>query len=86
MISVLRLSFEAFRLSLLAFVSQVPVYIRLVLEINRWPRGLSSLLGASTPRYYFTVLKLDRNTTEQRYGSLVYPIGYTGRTCEYFGV
>jgi hypothetical protein len=55
--------FEAFRLSLLAFVSQVPVYIRLVLEIHRWPRSLSSLVGASTPRYYFTVLKLDRNTT-----------------------
>ena len=36
----------------------------LVLEIHRWPRSLSSLVGASTPRYYFTVLKLDRNTTD----------------------
>ena len=39
MILVLRLKFEAFRLSLLAFVSQVPVYIRLFLEIRRWPPG-----------------------------------------------
>lgn len=63
MISVLRLSFEAFHLSLLAFVSQVPVYIRLVLEIHRWPRSFSSLVGASTPRYYFAVLIVARNTT-----------------------
>ena len=35
MILVLRLWFEAFASSLLAFVSQVPVYIRLVLEIHR---------------------------------------------------
>jgi hypothetical protein len=54
-------TFEAFRLSLLAFVSQVPVSIRLFLEIYRWPRGLSSLLRASTRRYYFTVLNVDRN-------------------------
>jgi hypothetical protein len=73
MISVLRLRFEAFRLSLtlglssgrgLAFASQVPVYIRLVLEIHRWPRSLLSLVRASTRRYYFTVLKTDRNTAE----------------------
>ena len=60
-VPVLRLKFEAFRLSLLAFVSQVPVSIRLFLEIYRWPRGLSSLLRASTRRYYFTVLNVDRN-------------------------
>ena len=35
MISVLRLRFEAFASSLLAFVSQVPIYIRFVLEIHR---------------------------------------------------
>gem|GEM_PF-6580559 len=62
MISVLSLRFEAFRLSLLAFVSQVPVYIRLFLEIHRWPRSLSSLVRASTRRYYFTVLRVDPNT------------------------
>ena len=61
-VPVLRLKFEAFRLSLLAFVSQVPVSIRLFLEIYRWPRGLSSLVRASTRRYYFTVLNVDRNT------------------------
>ena len=60
-VPVLRLKFEAFRLSLLAFVSQVPVSIRLFLEIYRWPRGLSSLLRASARRYYFTVLNVDRN-------------------------
>jgi hypothetical protein len=38
MISVLSLRFEAFRLSLLAFVSQVLFYIRLFPEIHRWPR------------------------------------------------
>ena len=38
-VPVLRLKFEVFRLSLLAFVSQVPVSIRLFLEIYRWPRG-----------------------------------------------
>jgi hypothetical protein len=41
---------------------QAPVYIRLVLEIHRWPRSLSSLVRVSTRRYYFTVLKVDRNT------------------------
>ena len=50
--------------SLLAFVSQVPVYIRLVLEIHRWPRGLSSLVRASTRRYYFSILKIDRDTAK----------------------
>jgi hypothetical protein len=64
MISVLSLRFEAFRLSLLAFVSQVPVYIRLFREIHRWPRGFSPLVRASTRCYYFTVLKTDRNTAE----------------------
>ena len=29
--------------------------IRLILEIYRWPRVLSSLLWASTQCYYFTV-------------------------------
>jgi hypothetical protein len=62
MISVLSLKFEAFRLSLLAFVSQVSVSIRLFLEIHRWPRSLSSLVRASARRYYFTVLRADRNT------------------------
>ena len=65
MISVLSLKFEAFRLSLLAFVSQVPVTIRLFLEIHRWPRRLSSLVWASTRRYCFTVLKVDRNTAKK---------------------
>jgi hypothetical protein len=62
MISVLSLKLEAFRLSLLAFVSQVSVGIRLVPEMYRWPRSLSSLVRASTRRYYFTVLRADRNT------------------------
>jgi hypothetical protein len=48
----------------LAFVSQVAVFIRLFLEINRWPRGLSSLVRASTGRYFFTVLTVDHNTAE----------------------
>jgi hypothetical protein len=61
-VPALRLKFEAFRLSLLAFVSQVPVYIRLFLEIHRWPRSLLSLVRASTRRYYFTVLVVDLNT------------------------
>ena len=70
-VPILRLKFEAFRLSLtldlssgqsLAFASQVPVSISLFLEIYRWPRDLSSLLRASTRRYYFTVLNVDRNT------------------------
>ncbi len=46
----------------LAFVSQVPVHIRLVPEIHRWPRGLPSLVQASTRRYSFTVLAIDRLT------------------------
>jgi len=62
MISVLSLRLEAFRLSLLAFVSQVSVDIRLFPEIHRWPRGLSSLVRASTRRSYFTVLRVDPNT------------------------
>jgi hypothetical protein len=62
MISVLSLKLDAFRLSLLAFVSQVSVDIRLFLEIHRWPRSLSSLVRASTRRYYFTVLRAERNT------------------------
>jgi hypothetical protein len=70
-VPVLRLKFEAFRLSLtldlssgqsLAFVSQVSVSIRRFPEIYRWPRGLSSLVRASTRRYYFTVLNVDRYT------------------------
>ena len=40
---------------------RVPVYIRLVLEIYRWPRGLSSLIRVSTRRDYFTALTVDRN-------------------------
>ena len=36
-VSVLILKFEPFRLSLLAFVCQVPGTIRLFLEIDRWP-------------------------------------------------
>jgi hypothetical protein len=58
MISVIILKFEAFRLSLLAFVSQVPFYIRLVLEINRWPgacrlsfeRVLDAIISRSSER------------------------------------
>ena len=61
-VPALRLTFEAFSVSLLAFVPQVPVSIRLFLEIYRWPRGLSSLVRASTRRYYFTVLNVDRYT------------------------
>jgi hypothetical protein len=62
MISVLSLKLEAFRLSLLAFVSQDPVYIRLFFEIHRWPRSLSSLVRVSTRRYYVTVLRVDPST------------------------
>ena len=62
MISVLSLKFEAFRLSLLVFVSQVSVSIRLFLEIHRWPRSLSSLVRAN----YFTVLRADCNTAINR--------------------
>jgi hypothetical protein len=51
------------------FCFSIPVYIRLVLEIHRWPRSLSSLVGASTPRYYFN---------EQRSPSVVCTVGYTG--------
>ena len=61
MISVLSLTFEAFRLSLLVLVTRVPVIIRLVLEIHRWPRGLSAVVRASARRHYFTVLKVDWN-------------------------
>ena len=57
MVSALMLNVEAFRLSLLAFVSQVLVFIRLFLEIHRCPRGLSSLVRASAQRYYFTALE-----------------------------
>ena len=53
---------EAFRMSLLAFVSHVPVYIRVFPQIQRWPQSLSCFVRASTRRYYFTVLKVDRNT------------------------
>jgi hypothetical protein len=52
-ILVLGLEFEAFRLSLLVLVSQVPVSGRLFLEMHRGSRGLSSLVRASTRRYYF---------------------------------
>jgi hypothetical protein len=62
MILVLILKFEAFTSSLLAFVSQVSVDIRLLLEIHRWLRSKASLVRASTRRYYFTVLRADRNT------------------------
>ncbi len=70
LISILRLGFEAFHLSLLAFVSQVPVTIRLFLDIHRWSWGSSSLLRASTRRYYFTVLKVDRNTATNDWKTL----------------
>lgn len=53
--------FEAIRLSLPAFVFQVPVYILVYLEIHRWPGSSSSLVRAITRRYYVTVLKVDRN-------------------------
>jgi hypothetical protein len=35
----------------------------LFLEIHRWPRSLSSLVRASTRRYFFTVLRVDRSIT-----------------------
>ncbi|MEY4669998.1 MAG: hypothetical protein RL518_2697 [Pseudomonadota bacterium] len=52
MTSVLSLKYEAFRLSLLVFVSEVLVTIGLFLDIHRWPRSLSSLVRASTRRYF----------------------------------
>ncbi|MEY4669996.1 MAG: hypothetical protein RL518_2695 [Pseudomonadota bacterium] len=52
MISALSLKDEAFRLSLLVFVSPISVSIGLFLEIHRWPRSLSSLVRASTRRYF----------------------------------
>lgn len=63
MIPALGLKFEPFRLSLLAFVFRVSVYVRLLLEIYRWPRSLSSLVRASARVCYFTALEVECNIT-----------------------
>ncbi len=69
-------------------VAKLPSPARcLFLEIHRWPRGLLSLVRASTRRYYSTVLKRKSyhiGARYERYASLGRHSGYTPRTCEYF--